>query len=285
MLRAPFFILQTENIMSEQVKVGLLPTGRFDENDEEIRIPVCFAVPTRALNNMAYELTKSSESKGDDALMIAAAQSQLRVCLRSIDGVAVNTVTLQHSKLDGMLSSKQQDILLTALMDYTTASEGMVNACYTSVRSVADGSKKHMREANLPTGELDEERKPITRPITFELPNRKILARAAEQSSVFKGRSRIMVASERELNILRFTITKIGGRAVSVEDLRGDGIDELLTQKEQSCISQVLKRLTEASGRESEDFLDSIVDASKLTAPSATSTNETSTASPTMTDS
>lgn len=231
---------------------------------EPRKIPVVFRLPTRALNNQALELAKVVERKGADAMLIEAETNLLRLCLLSIDGKPVDYLALRGDGLNKTLEPGQIETLNQALRRLTTASEAEVLWCEASATAVFDDATRHgvyKRRLKVPTGpKPDEQGNFSAREMDVLIPNRTMIQRAQEGARQFEERGALVCAAEAELNLLRQCVVAIEGRqlerdAVWVKDLLGDKIDDLLSQREQSCLARVMNRLLTPDKTRVDDFL------------------------------
>lgn len=263
------------------------------------KIEIAFKMPTRALNNSAFELAKSAESKGEGAVLIEASLNQARLSLCEVGGRAVTFRELQGEGLNKHLDPLQIETFLAALQRLTTASEAEVLFAESSATAIvgSEGAGVYKRRVLIPTtGAPREDGSFAARAFTFKMPTRNTLQKAHEAARNFEKSGALVVASEAELNMIRMCLLSIeelraeepapaaqldeegaeeappaAPAPASVitfkrvepwaEELRGDGIDRYLSQREQSCLAQVFRRLSTPDRPKVDDFLSSLVSA------------------------
>lgn len=253
----------SENQAPAQIQ-DVIKQGKLAIEGSDEKLTVAFKVPNRALNNTALEFAKVHMSRGEQAALTEAAYNQLRVCLVRIGDDPVGYGNLEGSKIDKYLSPKQQRTLLDVFMHLTTSTEGEVSAALDTLTPVYD-SEGHKRRVDLATGKgwiKDAEGKEVldTIPVVFEVPSRKTIARASEIARQFDRRGELVVSSETKLNIVRLCVRQKGDRKLDYNDLRGDAIDAVFTQKQQSALYQIMSDAMSSSAGDREDFLSSLVD-------------------------
>lgn len=261
-------------------------------------VEITFEMPTRAANNTAFELSKSVESKGEGAVLIEASLNQARLALRSIGGVTVTFRELQGEGLNRRLDPQQIETFLAALQRLTTASEAEVLFAEASATAIvgSEGAGVYKRRVMIPTtGEPRQDGSFAARAFTFKMPTRNTLQKAHEAARNFEKAGALVVASEAELNLIRMCLLSIEEEPAQLaeepahvepgeeaappapveparvitfkrlepwsEELRGDGIDAYLSQREQSCLAQVFRRLSTPDRPKVDDFLSSLVSA------------------------
>lgn len=234
---------------------------------EPRKIIVIFRLPTRSLNNQALELAKIAERKGVDAMLVEAETNLLRLCLDSVDGAPVSYGELRGDGLNRLLEPGQIETLNQALRRMSTASEAEVLWCEASAQAVFDDATKHgvyKRRLKVPkSNKADDKGNFEALSVDILIPNRTMIQRAQEAARQFEERSSLVVAAESELNLLRQCVVAIDGAelkrdAVWSIPLLGDGIDDMLSQREQSCLSRVMNRLLVPEKARVDDFLSSV---------------------------
>lgn len=253
---------QEESVLKAGEHRGYLPG--LSEAGEPRKIPVIFRLPTRALNNQALELAKVVERKGVDAVLVEAETNLLRLCLLSVDGRSLDYLALRGDGLNKLLEPGQIETLNQAIRRLTTASEAEVLWCEASAQAVFDDATRHgvyKRRLKVPkNGKPSEKGDFEAREMDLLIPNRTMIQRSQEAARQFEERGQLVVAAEAELNLIRQCVVAIEGRqlerdAVWTKDLLGDGIDALLSQREQSCLAKVMNRLLVPDKARVDDFL------------------------------
>lgn len=249
-----------------KIKTGYLPTGIFD-GDNEQRLRVDFKIPNRQLNNYAAEMSKTAESRGEQALLLEAQLNQLRASITKIGDKSVSFADLRGKGINRFLTPKQIELLLEGIASLTTASFGEVEHCHRSARVVSRGDGRHLRAVELPrSAKLDGDGRFECRQVTILVPSRDTMSQAAERARQFEGRGKLVVMAESELNILRLCVVSIDGEDVEKGSLDGDQIDARFSQREQSTLVQVMNRLMIPTDGEKSDFLSTLVDGETQTA-------------------
>jgi len=276
--------------------------GKLPAATEKGFIDIRFKMPSRALNNLAFELSKPAESKGEGAVLIEASLNQARLVLVEVGGREVKFNGLRGEGLNKVLDPLQIETLLAALQRLTTASEAEILYAEASAVAVlgSEGAGVYKRRCSIPTtGNPREDGSFESRSFLFRMPTRNTLQKAHEAARNFEKSGALVVASESELNLLRMCLLEVAeeapGRPAAPEDapastpegeeeaarllgppralarqtftrlepwseeLRGDGIDAHLSQREQSCLVQVFRRLSTPDRPRVDDFLSSLV--------------------------
>lgn len=283
--------------MSDLMK-GFLP--HYDANTGEVgQLAIEFEMPTRQLNNTAFELASSASTRGESAVLIEASLNQARLCLKRVGDREVKLRDLQGEGLNKILDPRQVETFLAGLQRLTTASEAeIIYAEASTVAVFRDGDTAagiHRRRVKVPSSSTPrEDGSFLARIFEIRLPTRNMVQRAHEAARSFEKRGPLVVASEAELNMLRMCVFAVeeeapadaeasaerrmeeeGAGAVAPrgarrefkrvepwsEELRGDGIDAHLSQREQSCLAQVFRRLATPDRPQVDDFLCTVVSA------------------------
>lgn len=263
----------------ETLKRGALPTGAVDSDGRPIRIDIAFVLPNRTRNNLALELAKIHEGKGTVVALNEAAVNQIRVCMREIDGRSVSFEQLESDGIDKLLTQKQQDTLIKAFEKLTTANEGTVRSFVGDLEYLErDGERLCRGRLPVAPGRNEgDENAPRGREVVFRLPNRQTVAKAQENARRYEQRGALVAANEANLNMIRFSVVEVDGKALDEKALRGDKVDDVFSQPEQSLIVLALEVLMTADRGEVDDFLSTVGDLETPTASVSTSRRSTNT--------
>lgn len=251
------------------IKSGQLPTDTYDEEGRPITLPIRFRVPDRHLVNQALELAGRDESRGMDVALAESALHQLRLSLVQVGEKPIQRDDVEGTRLDRVLTPKQQDILLKALERLANATEAEYLRSKQTIRT-------HFNEDGVACAsvQLHMDGAP-PRYVELVIPTQNLIQRAREMARQFEGRGLLVVATEREMTLIRLVLRKVGVMLpdgdtgelapadvteVALADLRGYGIEHHLDMREVSCLIRICNDLAVASKRETEDFLSSLVD-------------------------
>ena len=92
-------------------------------------------------------------------------------------------------------------------------------------------------------------------PIEGKLPTTSLTRKAHQLVPKRMKKDPYLALKEAQENLLRLCITKIGDHVVTAKELRGAGLDEYLTYKQQMMVGEFFTRLTAATEDEVDAFL------------------------------
>lgn len=236
-----------------QIKQAKLPTGVRDEDGVEVVLPIKFKVPDRHLINLAMESAGRDISRGADVALLESQTQLLRLCLVSVGDKALTLAEVERNKLDRVLTPKQQALMIMALATYSEATEADQARTQATFSRFTDSEGYSCVRMTVHAGKQE----PLQ--IMAQIPSSQTIARAREMARQFEGRGVLVLASEREMNIVRLSLREVGEVPVLFDDLRGYGVEKVLSMRQMSCVVHMFQDLSSSSPREESDFLESIV--------------------------